>query len=255
MIRGTTEDPRFHRLARAVGGRLIAAGLVTLLIDLAGRFDGPSFPCCRDGGVGRYSNEEIAAFLDWEGSGNDLVATLIHTRWLEEVAGPSRLYVTGWHDALADRAVHMWLSREVGLFANGKTPKLSYLGSLRNPERRRIEEAYVERYGRAVLGEAVQPRLDHIESDRLLVAGPCNDVGACNYGGITNQKPVGLDSPTGSGGVGGGGGLLRAVMNEDDDDVRQSPIGFISFQKRAPEVDKRALLDAQIAAMRKSHEP
>lgn len=124
MIRGTTEDPRFLTLAEMIGGRLRAAGVITLLLDLAGRYDGPAFPCCRDGNVGRFTDEEIAAFLGWDGDPGALIGALVRSRWLQPMDGV-RLYLVGWDDSLADRTVHAWLAREGKVFANDRPPDLS----------------------------------------------------------------------------------------------------------------------------------
>lgn len=51
--------------------------------------------CCDDGGVGRYSNEDIAAHLEWEGDPDVLINALVHCRWLDE-DDVNRLVIHDW---------------------------------------------------------------------------------------------------------------------------------------------------------------
>ena len=52
---------------------------------------------CPQGDIGRFSNEEIAIMLDWEGDPDDLVNALIECRWLD-VCSEYRLVVHDWQD-------------------------------------------------------------------------------------------------------------------------------------------------------------
>lgn len=66
------------------------AGILELLWNFA-------VNCADDGGVGRYSNEDIAAYLEWEGDPDELVAALVHCRWLDEDQ-EHRLVIHDWED-------------------------------------------------------------------------------------------------------------------------------------------------------------
>lgn len=51
--------------------------------------------CADDGGVGRYSNEDIAAYMEWAGDPDELVDALVHCRWLD-AHETLRLVVHDW---------------------------------------------------------------------------------------------------------------------------------------------------------------
>ncbi len=52
---------------------------------------------CPQGDIGRFSNEDIAVLVDWEGNADELVAALIECRWLD-VCAENRLLVHDWDD-------------------------------------------------------------------------------------------------------------------------------------------------------------
>ena len=52
---------------------------------------------CPQGDIGRFTNEEIAIMLDWDGDPDDLVNALIECRWLD-VCSEYRLVVHDWQD-------------------------------------------------------------------------------------------------------------------------------------------------------------
>jgi len=64
------------------------AGLLEMLWNFAAI-------CADDGGVGRYSNEDIAAHLEYDGDADELIAALVHCRWLDEHP-EHRLTVHDW---------------------------------------------------------------------------------------------------------------------------------------------------------------
>lgn len=53
--------------------------------------------CADDGGVGRYSNEDIAAYMEWERDPEELVDALVHCRWLDPHP-VHRLVVHDWDE-------------------------------------------------------------------------------------------------------------------------------------------------------------
>ncbi len=52
---------------------------------------------CPQGDIGRFSNEDIAIMVDWEGDADELVAALIECRWLD-MCTEHRLLVHDWED-------------------------------------------------------------------------------------------------------------------------------------------------------------
>jgi hypothetical protein len=119
MLRVVPSSAKFAAFQRRVGSRPLAVGLPELLWH----FTAANAP---DGTIGRYSDEEIEAWIGWEGHPGALVADLVATRFLDSVPDEARLYVHDWHDH-ADRSVHMRLAREGRRFGNGSIPTLSHL--------------------------------------------------------------------------------------------------------------------------------
>ena len=52
---------------------------------------------CPRGDIGRFSNEEIAIMVDWEGDPDELISALVECRWLD-VCDTYRLVVHDWED-------------------------------------------------------------------------------------------------------------------------------------------------------------
>lgn len=86
------------------------------------------------GNVGKYTNEDIAAMVDWQGSADELVRMLTEARWLDE--HPShRLVVHDWHDhapnyVKANVKQHMggdWSSLRSGVVVDQSTTRSSGL--------------------------------------------------------------------------------------------------------------------------------
>ena len=53
--------------------------------------------CADDGGVGRYSNEDIAAWLEWDRDPDELIDALVHCKWLDPHP-VHRLVVHDWEE-------------------------------------------------------------------------------------------------------------------------------------------------------------
>lgn len=52
---------------------------------------------CPRGDIGRFSNEEIAIMVDWDGDPDELISALVECRWLD-VCDTYRLVVHDWED-------------------------------------------------------------------------------------------------------------------------------------------------------------
>ncbi len=132
MLRLVTGKAKFATFQRRVGGpRALAVGLLELLWHFTAAN-------AADGSIGQHSDEEIEAWIGWNGEPGALVEALVASRWVDRVAGAARLYTHDWHDH-ADRSVHMRLGRERRRFGNGTAPKLGYLPA---DERRAADEWY-----------------------------------------------------------------------------------------------------------------
>lgn len=53
--------------------------------------------CADDGAIGRYSNEDIAAYMEWEGDPDELIAALVYCRWIDE-DDTFRLVIHDWDE-------------------------------------------------------------------------------------------------------------------------------------------------------------
>ena len=91
MKRGTPDHPKTKALAAILGlKRWQVVGLLESLWHFAGQY-------ARRGNIGKWSNEEIAAAMEWEGNPGDLIAALVKSRWVDECT-QYRLVIHDWHD-------------------------------------------------------------------------------------------------------------------------------------------------------------
>lgn len=80
-----------------------------------------------DGGIGRFSAEDIALDIDYEGDQDELIRHLTECRFLDEIpAEQGSLYVHDWHEH-AEGTTHRWLARNQKCFANGELPNFHHL--------------------------------------------------------------------------------------------------------------------------------
>lgn len=139
MKEGTENKLKFKQLQRRLGLRLWQA---RGLLDTLWAFCKANCPA---GDIGRFTNEEIAIGLDWEGDHDALVDALVATRWLDE-HDLHRLIVHDWHEHCED-TVHKLLARNVALFACGRMPSLA---RFEKSSRTQIVDMYRVRYGDGV---------------------------------------------------------------------------------------------------------
>lgn len=113
MKHSTPELMKFKRLQRRLGvPRVVAVGTLELLwISTANN--------ARRGDIGRFSNEEIAIEVDWEGDPDHLVQCLVDTGWLDR-CDTHRLVVHDWKSH-APRYVHAWVKSQKTTFAEPVT--------------------------------------------------------------------------------------------------------------------------------------
>lgn len=88
---GTINHPKFRRLQKQLKLPTYAvAGLLELLWMLTTQF------AAEDGEIGRFSNQEIADYCDYEGDADSLVDALVASKWLERDADSLRVH--DWFD-------------------------------------------------------------------------------------------------------------------------------------------------------------
>src|SRR6185295_5964785 len=101
MKRGGPRHQRTIDLAEDLGVPLYAAvGLLEMLWHFAAEVT-------PRGNVGRFENRHIARALAWSGDADQLIASLVKTRWLDESV-PYRLLVHSWSEH-ADNGVRAHL--------------------------------------------------------------------------------------------------------------------------------------------------
>jgi hypothetical protein len=113
--RGTPTHPKTVMLASMLGApRYQAVGLLELLWHFTAAY-------CPQGDVGRRTNAQIAAFLDWPAAEADrLVEALVSCGWLDR-NDEHRLVVHDWHEH-CDGSCDKYLARK-GLKYAGRGPR------------------------------------------------------------------------------------------------------------------------------------
>lgn len=129
-LRGVLDHPKFGALKDLLKlTKYQTLGLLEALWHFTARYT-PA------GNLGKYTDNEIALWLEWTGDPKALISALIACRWLD-VDKRYRLLVHDWPDS-ADEAVHGQLARRLERFANGELPRTRRLNS---NERKRYNEA------------------------------------------------------------------------------------------------------------------
>jgi len=102
-LRAVPEHPKFARLKKSLGiSKFEALGLLEALWHFTGKF-------APRGNVGKFSNEEIESWLEWNGEPGTAVMALIAAGWLDE--NPQfRLAVHDWKDH-ADATTKKYMGR------------------------------------------------------------------------------------------------------------------------------------------------
>lgn len=101
--RAAVDHPKIQRLQRRLSlTRFEAMGLLEALWHFTGRY-------APQGDLGRWSDEEIAAWIEWPGDPGELIGTLVICGWLD-VNETYRLVVHDWPDH-ADEATKVSLKR------------------------------------------------------------------------------------------------------------------------------------------------
>jgi hypothetical protein len=98
------QHTKLKRLVRALKvPQYAAVGILESLWHLTAR-EAP------EGNIGKLSNEDIAAWMDWEGDPDQLITGLVSSGWIDEVTG-SRLLIHDWYEH-ADDATKLAIKRK-----------------------------------------------------------------------------------------------------------------------------------------------
>lgn len=128
MKKGTPNHPKTIRLARLLDlPRFAAVGILESLFHFVGEY-------APRGDVGRFSDEDIAAAIDWIDAPDRLVDALVASGWCER-RDDFRIVVHDWSDHAED-ITHRKLARSREFFADGKVPRATRLN---RSERESIE--------------------------------------------------------------------------------------------------------------------
>ncbi len=141
-LRAVPDHPKFARLKKLLKlPKYAVLGCLEGLWHFTGRYT-------PHGDLGKYSNEEIESWLDWDGDDGALIAALVAAGWLD-VNPEHRLVVHDWH-IHADDATKLAVKRSVRPFVilcRDSVPTLSPQGSDTAEEtatRRRLPEPVPE---------------------------------------------------------------------------------------------------------------
>ncbi|MCZ6651722.1 MAG: hypothetical protein O7D91_01660 [Planctomycetota bacterium] len=96
MKQNTTSKLKFKKLRRALGDLLLyqAVGLLESLWQFTAA-DAPR------GDIGKFTNEDIATAVEWQGDPDELIEALVETGWLDK-SDEFRLVVHHWHEHCPD---------------------------------------------------------------------------------------------------------------------------------------------------------
>jgi hypothetical protein len=131
MKRGTDALIKFKFLQQRLGlNRRETKSILQEIWDLA------AINCPR-GDIGKFTNEQIAFGIEYDGNANELIDILVETGWLDRMDS-CRLYIHDWQDHCED-SIHASLARNRQTFANGVHPKLTKLS---RDEKQQAEEYF-----------------------------------------------------------------------------------------------------------------
>jgi hypothetical protein len=128
-LRAVTDHPKFAHFKSILRlPRGAALGWLECMWHFCSRFT-------LRGNIGKYPDQAIEAWCEWDGEPGGLIAALIQSRWLDEDS-LHRLLVHDWPDH-ADIQVHTELARKCLRFADGRIPQS---GRLNEEERKRFRD-------------------------------------------------------------------------------------------------------------------
>ncbi len=131
MKKGTDSLMKFQLLKKDLNLPLYAAvGLLQLMWDFTAR----NTPA---GNIGKFTDEELAMGLEYDGDPGELIEALVNRNWLDR-DDRHRLIVHDWAEHCED-SVHNALVKSRAFFADGSIPKLT---RIHTKDRAEIERDY-----------------------------------------------------------------------------------------------------------------
>ena|ERR1700722_14522659 len=131
MYKAVPDHPKFATFKAMLKlNKAAAVGYLELIWHFAARFT-------LGGNVGKFSDPEIEASVDWDGEPGALIAALVASRWFDR-SDVHRLVVHDWSH-WAEEYVHTQLARKCERFADGTIPRS---GRLNQAERARFNAAF-----------------------------------------------------------------------------------------------------------------
>lgn len=92
MKQNTTSKLKFKKLRRALGDPPLYQ--IVGLLEALWQFAATDAPL---GDIGKFSNEEIAMAVEWQGDPDELIEALVSTEWLD-LSDRHRLVIHHWHE-------------------------------------------------------------------------------------------------------------------------------------------------------------
>lgn len=191
MKQSAHDHPKLRTLAMLLGLPQFAAdGVFDRLIRVTSKY-------APRGDIGKWSNEQIAAALDWREDPTKLINALIDSG-LVDMLESGLVVVHDWPDHCED-SVHNQLARKVQVFADGSKPKLNRLS---RKERERIESEYTRienaqhTHGERTTNAMPKPAPKPIHSHSLSpVKETCGETDELELDSTLADDPVVLEFP------------------------------------------------------------
>lgn len=132
-LRAVPEHPKFAHLKRELGlSKFQALGLLEALWHFTGKF-------AIRGNIGKFTDAELEAWVEWEGPAGAAIAALVATRWLER-SDDHRLIVHDWHEH-ADQTTRKQMRRTgLGYVSDMSDQSDGHVESMPSPSRAAIPE-------------------------------------------------------------------------------------------------------------------
>lgn len=110
-LRAVIDHPKFMMLKATLGlSRFQALGLLESIWHFTGRFT-------PQGNIGKYSNSQIAAWIEWGGNNKEMINALVSSGWID-IDEKYRLVIHDWANH-ADDATRLTLKRKNLKFIDG----------------------------------------------------------------------------------------------------------------------------------------
>lgn len=177
MKMATTESIKFKKLKRTL--KLKDWQVVGVLESLW------MFACrnAPEGDVGRWSNEDIAAAMEWDGDADELIAALVNERWLDE-SEEHRLVIHDWADHAPNWLKNNLKSHGKEIANNGAMQAAKQVA--KQPAKQSAEQDAKQAASSLLLSSHTLPT--HIIASEIHIRAD-NGTGACGDKTVEQNKP------------------------------------------------------------------